>query len=256
MRLFFALLILLSVSLFAQQPPAVAPGKQVITFKFRNANMKPADYDFQLEDSCATKYDSGDSEEEKREAEERAVQAAKDSAKKEDDEDSDTAKAGPREEVKKEFTLSPALCHEIFDLAVSLHYFDGDFQFKKHKVANTGDRWLGYFAPGISHRTAFTYSDNPQVQRVAAIFEGISTTIQTEATLRHLRRYDRLGLNQQLATVENQVKSGWLLELSLLRPLLEELANDPQLMNIARQRAQRILRAASAPSTVTLPGKK
>jgi hypothetical protein len=135
----------------------------------------------------------------------------------------------------------------VFDLAKTVNYFNGDFEFKKHKIAYSGDQWLGYIAPGVSHRTHFTFSQNPSIQQLSQLFRGLSATLEWEAKLQHQRRYDRLGLNQSLNQMEQQAKNGQLKELDVIAPLLRELAQDPQVMNIARQRAERLLQIAQTP---------
>ncbi|MGH9650735.1 MAG: hypothetical protein ACRD3I_09725, partial [Terriglobales bacterium] len=54
-------------------------------------------------------------------------------------------------------------------------------------------------------------------------------------------------LNQQLQRMEEMAKGGWLRELQVIAPLLETLANDREIMHIARQRAQRLLQLAASP---------
>ena len=149
-----------------------------------------------------------------------------------------------QEGERREARLSDATCNSIFAAAKSLDYFKGDFEFRKHKVAYSGDRVLGYFAPGVSNKTSFTWSENPQIQQLSATFEGIAGTLEAGPRLQYLRRFDRLGLNEELRKIDDQAKKGWLKELQLVAPELQSIANDSQVMNIARQRARELLQLA------------
>ena len=156
-----------------------------------------------------------------------------------------------------EFQVSQATVLHIFELARSLDYFQGDWDFKKHRIADSGRKTLGYSDSARTHETTYNWSENRAIQELTEIFQGISNTQEAAHELDRLRRYDRLGLDQQLGHMEEMAKSGWLRELQVIAPLLEKLAADPEIMNIARQRAQRLLRVAaaqaSAPSRAKQP---
>lgn len=150
------------------------------------------------------------------------------------------------EPTRIEFQVSQASVLRIFELARSLDYFQGDWDFKKHRIADSGRKTLGYSDSARTHETTYNWSENLAIQELTAIFQAIANTQEAAHELDRLRRYDRLGLDQQLAHMEQLAKSGWLRELQVITPLLEKLAADPEIMNIARQRAQRLLRVAAA----------
>lgn len=152
------------------------------------------------------------------------------------------------EPYRVQFAISQATTHRIFALAESLRYFDGDWDFKKHRIADTGRKTLLYTDSTRSHQTTYNWSENRAVQELTDIFQGISNTQEAAFELDRLRRYDRLGLNQQLERMEDLAKNGWLRELQVIAPLLEKLANDREIMHIARQRAQHLLEMATTPA--------
>lgn len=230
MRQLFTFLCLFLGLAWAQAP---APAKQVVFFSFHHAQLDPQEYTFQVSQDCNAIYTAKPRQEEK---------AGNDSGEEQDREAPEEKEQGERREVR----LSDVTCNSIFATAKSLGYFKGDFEFHKHKVAYSGDRVLGYFAPGVSNKTSFTWSENPQVQQLSATFEGIAGTLEAGPRLHYLRRFDRLGLNEALKKMEDQANKGWLKELQLIAPELQSIANDGQVMNIARQRAQNLLRLAQA----------
>jgi hypothetical protein len=236
-------------ALVAQETASPAAKKELVTYTFHHLQVEPTDYDFQVSRDCEVTYNSSakQKEEEKGDKGETGQWSKKlNSADGNEIDNDESNKAGDADTVHKQFKLAPAECQQVFDLAKTANYFNGDFEFKKHKVAYSGDQWLGYFAPGVSHRTHFTFSQNPSIQQLSHLFRGISATLEWEAKLQHQRRYDRLGLNESLNQMEQQAKNGWLKDLDVIAPLLRELAQDPQVMNIARQRAQRLLQMAQA----------
>ena len=152
------------------------------------------------------------------------------------------------EPYRVEFAISEVTARRIFALAESLHYFQGDWDFKKHRIADTGRKTLIYSDSTRTYQTTYNWSENHDVQELTDIFLGIATTQEAAYELNRLRRYDRLGLNNQLERMEEMAKNGYLRELQVIAPLLEKLANDREIMHIARQRAQHLLQLAASPS--------
>ena len=148
------------------------------------------------------------------------------------------------EPYKVEFTISEGTRNRIFDLAKQANYFNGAFDFKRHKIAFTGNKTLA-FADGSKHfETSYNWSENPAIGELTQIFTAISNTQESARRLQQLRRFDKLGLNQELQYMEALSKNGGLGEVQAIAPLLKEIASDPAIMNIARERAQRLLQLA------------
>jgi len=142
------------------------------------------------------------------------------------------------------FTVSEATRNRIFELAKQLNYFNGNFDFKKHKVAMSGTKTLAFADADKHFQTTYNWSENPAIQELTDLFSGISNTEESGQRLEQLRRFDKLGLNQELQRMEDLSKTHGLAEVQSIAPILQELASDPAIMNIARQRAQRLLRLA------------
>jgi hypothetical protein len=145
-----------------------------------------------------------------------------------------------------EFTLSSPGAAKVFDLAKQAKYFDGDFDYKKHGVANTGAKTLTYADLARHFQTTYNWSENAAIDQLTSFFQGISGTIEHGRKLQFLHRYDKLGLEAQLKGMEDEAQSHYLAELQIIAPVLESIANDSGVMNIARQRARRLLQRAKA----------
>lgn len=143
------------------------------------------------------------------------------------------------------FTVSGATRDRIFALARQLNYFNGDFEYRKHRVAFTGDKTVAYADPDKQFETRYNWSENPGINELTAQFQGMSTTIESGRRLTRLHRFDRLGLDDELKSLERVAVQHEATELQIIAPILEQLAEDPGVMNIARQRARHILGIAT-----------
>ena len=145
------------------------------------------------------------------------------------------------------FTVSPTARDRIFALARQLKYFNGDFEYRKHRVAATGDKTLAYADPDKQFETCYNWSENPDIDELTALFQGMSTTLESGRRLERLRRFERLGLDEELKNLEHSALEHRASELQLIAPILVQLAEDPAVLNIARQRARHILQIAGMP---------
>jgi hypothetical protein len=150
------------------------------------------------------------------------------------------------DDFQTEFTMSPAGRDKLFRYAKEANYFDGDFNFKKHVVASTGRKTLSYSDPTRHFSASYDYSENRAIQEITNVFSGISNTIEHGRKLKFLRRFDKLGLEDELKAMEEAAESHNLAELQIIRPTLESIAEDGSVLNIARQRAKRLLAKAKS----------
>jgi len=139
------------------------------------------------------------------------------------------------------FTVSAAARDRIFALARQLSFFSGNFEYRKHPVAFTGDKTLAYRDPDKHHETRYNWSENSGITELTALFQGISATIESGRRLERLHHYDRLGLDDELKSLEHLAVEHRAAELRVIAPTLEQIASDPAVLNIARQRARNLL---------------
>jgi len=140
-----------------------------------------------------------------------------------------------------EFTMSERTRQKLFRDAKEANYFHGDFSYKKHPVASTGKKTLTYADQGRHYETTFDYSDNKAISEINDIFQGISYTLEHGRKLQFLHRYDRLGLEDELKGMEETADTENLQELQVIAPTLKSIADDTAVLNIARDRANRLL---------------
>jgi hypothetical protein len=152
---------------------------------------------------------------------------------------------GP-DNYQTEFTMSRDRCDKLFRYAREANYFQGDFTFKKHAVASTGKKTLAYVDSSRHFNTTYDYSEHKAIQEITSIFMGISNTIEHGRKLQFLRRFDKLGLEAELKVMEDAAESHGLVEIQVIEPTLESIAEDHAILNIARQRAHRLLAKAKS----------
>jgi hypothetical protein len=138
------------------------------------------------------------------------------------------------------FTLSPHSRQFVFAVAAKLPRFQGSLD--KIKVAFTGTKTLRYEDPtGNSSVLSYNYSSSPELTTFTELMQGISQSIELSQTLQFQLRFDKLALDSTLRSAEERVSVRPLPEPQILEPVLQRIANDPAVMNIARQRARHIL---------------
>jgi hypothetical protein len=144
------------------------------------------------------------------------------------------------------FVVSQATRARIFELAKKLHYFKGDYEYHKGRLANTGAKTLYYTDEKTNNSTTYNYSSNQDIQEVTKLFQGISTTLEFGRRLQYYYDHQKLGLDDELKRMDQMANEGQLDELQAVTPILQKIADDPQVMHIDKQHAQHLLQMASA----------
>ncbi|HTC78411.1 MAG TPA: hypothetical protein VK657_07330, partial [Terriglobales bacterium] len=149
------------------------------------------------------------------------------------------------EPYREKFTMGAADRQRIFALARQAGYFNGNFDFSKHKVAQTGVKTLAYEDATRHYQTTYNWSQNPAISELNSIFMAISNTLESGRRLSYLMRFDKLGLEKELKGMEQAAAAGELRELAAIAPTLEQLASDASYMHIVQERARHLLKLAN-----------
>jgi hypothetical protein len=99
------------------------------------------------------------------------------------------------------FTMSQPTLKKIFELTEAANHFHGDFAFKG-KTAHTGTRTLRYTDQNLDLNQTYEWSQDPSVQKLTSIFEGIALVQESARRLRFLRRFDKLSVDAELKGLE------------------------------------------------------
>ena len=152
-----------------------------------------------------------------------------------------SADSDEREAYQSEFTFSDASRTRIFDLAAQAHYFSGKIDSGNHKVAFTGAKKLAYTDSQRNNAAEFNFSPSPPVQQLTALFQGVAATLEYGRRLVHLHRYQKLALDEELKSMEDQARRGEIAELQAVKPILQQIYDDASVMNVVRARALRMM---------------
>ncbi len=147
----------------------------------------------------------------------------------------------PEPDFELSFTMSSKNRDKVFQLAKDTNYFNGSFDYTAHRIANTGTKVLTYADSARIFQTTYNWSENKSIDQLTKLFQGISYTIEHGRKLQFLRRFDKLGLEKELKGMEEAAQSGYMAEIQIIAPTLENIANDASILHIARERARRLL---------------
>jgi hypothetical protein len=226
----------------AGAPPAADPQTPAsISFAFSFPGAAPSDYKISLDAAGHGQYES---------------QGAELSPQPSSSPFSGTASAeseggadGGAEVYKASFSLPEPSLRRIFGLAAEANYFNGNFDYKKKGLANTGVKTLTYADSARHFQTVFNFSTNPAISRLTALFQGLSGSLEAARRLEYLYNHHRLGLDEELKRDDELSGGGQMAEIGVLAPILRRITADPAVMHVARQHAQRLLDRASSPSS-------
>ncbi|HTB93197.1 MAG TPA: hypothetical protein VK728_10230 [Candidatus Sulfotelmatobacter sp.] len=136
------------------------------------------------------------------------------------------------------FEIGPALRSKIFQLSAELHHFKGLDLDVHRKIANLGEKTFRWESGAESSEVKFNYTLNSAAAQLLQICEGLARQQELIELLQRRIKYDRLGVNDALLQFENDFSKGALPEPERALPLLDQIANDPRFVEIARQRSR------------------
>ena len=155
------------------------------------------------------------------------------------------------------FQVGDAIRARIFELAGDLHNFAGADLDVHRRIADLGEKTLRYEKAGEVHEARYNYTLNRSAQQLAIIFEGLFQQQRDLTLLEQRLKYDRLGVNDALHQFEEDLGQRTLPEPERLLPILDRIAADSRVVEVARQRARALaerLRTAGPPdSTASQP---
>ncbi|GAC1630614.1 MAG: hypothetical protein NVS9B14_01440 [Candidatus Acidiferrum sp.] len=136
------------------------------------------------------------------------------------------------------FEISSSLRVKMFAYANELNHFQGLDLDVHRKIANLGEKTFRWEHGTERFETKFNYTLNSAATQLLQIFEGLARQQEHYVLLSRRLKYDRLGINDGLLQLESDFNRGLLPEPAHLVPLLDQIAGDSRLVQIARQRAR------------------
>lgn len=141
-------------------------------------------------------------------------------------------------ETPEAFEVGPAVRAKIFEIASALGNFRGADLDVHRRVAYLGQKTLRWEKGAEAHETQYNYTLDANASQLQMIFEGLAQQQMDLATLEQRLRYDRLGVNDALRQFEANINQRTLPEPERFLPVLDRIAEDTRLIEMARQRAR------------------
>jgi hypothetical protein len=87
----------------------------------------------------------------------------------------------------------------------------------------------------------YNYSSIAAVQQLTALLQNIAGTLEYGSRLSYYHRFQKLALDDELKHMEAQAKNSELSELQAVAPVLQEIVEDPSVLNGVRARAKQLI---------------
>jgi len=208
-RLIFASILLSSISSYSQtEAPAV------VTFTLDFPASQPEHYSIRVQSDGPSRYES-------------SGRLSADS----DETDS----------FDLDFTTTAETRQKIFDLAAKAGFFQKDLDTHHKGIAFTGKKVLTYKDARRSGESTYNYSTNLAVQELTSLMQSLSATLEFGHRLQYDRHYQKLALEEEFKRMEQMAGTNQLVEITAIRPILDQIIADPAVINVTRARAQRLL---------------
>lgn len=165
----------------------------------------------------------------------------------------ETAAEGTGDSFQQDFVMSEANLQKAFQWAKAADYFQGQFESKTKNVAKTGIKTLEYHGPALDTSATYNYSPNPNIQQLTKLFQSIAVTLEYGNKLAYQYRFDKLGMDTRLKELVDLKNDGQVEELQAIEPILRKIADDDNMMHMARLQARQLLKSLNPDTTASKP---
>ena len=153
-------------------------------------------------------------------------------------------KAGLKEieapSIDRDIEVSMEFAGHAFDTARRHRWFN--VQCESHlKVAFQGWKTLTYTGSAGHGSCTFNYSRDKEIQALGESMQAVAQTILEGARLELLLQHDPLGLDQEMQFLTEEFQDGRAQQADAIRDILERLAQDDEVLERVRKRAQSLL---------------
>lgn len=143
--------------------------------------------------------------------------------------------------VQTTLTLSPSGRAKFLSVIAATNNLEERKNYEtKKKVADLGRKHLSLEMPSGTREADFNYSDLKEVNALAAFFDGLLNQQTITLDLETAVRYERLSVPQRLNDLESDLKASRIGDPEGLVSLLDKIAQDPRLLDYAREHAEQI----------------
>lgn len=157
------------------------------------------------------------------------------------------------DEDSVELSIGADEVEPLFKQATGLEYFARPLS-SNRKVASTGRKVLRYESGGeVLGEAVFDYSEVKAAREIASWFVKLAETQQHLRELERTYRFDRLGVNQALVSLEQAFERDRVAAPGLLAPILCKISQQERIVHLARARAGGLLERMRSQSRSQFP---
>ncbi len=146
----------------------------------------------------------------------------------------------PDEEHPIVFQLRPREARVVWELSEKLDRFRKPLE-SGLKVARMGDKLFRWEQGGERFEAKFNHTLDPDAQLLHDWFERMCESAILQADLERTVKYERLGVNQAILRIEAAWDRKRLVGVDQYVPLLKRVAANSAYLNMARERAEKLL---------------
>ncbi len=148
------------------------------------------------------------------------------------------------ENYTTEFNISDATKNRIFTALEQLSFLQGTVD--DVTPGDGGSRSLIYEYNETYRAANYHATSNPVAQKLTALFQAISETLETVRRLDKLHQQKDPALNSAVKRMLNRAQAGELAELAAAVPVLQSIANDNAVDATTRAQAQSVIKLAQS----------
>lgn len=220
---FASLLVLLAAPAFPSAQTAPTLGSSHIVFTFEHPQLQPSQYTITIDETGAGRFESKPG-----------------------------PVSDPRDDVfptplDRPILLDDTLRALLFRYARGHKFFATQCSTKKTSLAFTGKKTISYSGPDGSGSCTFVWAEDPALQRLSDQLGAVAFTLEEGRRLDLETRHDRLGLDAELASLQDALKDHRAADLPNIAEQLRAIAEDQQVMDRARKRALALLASSENP---------
>jgi hypothetical protein len=149
--------------------------------------------------------------------------------------------------VDRDIRIDDSLRAELFSYARAHGFFSARCERGRDSLAFTGNKTLTYTGSDGHGTCAFVWAGDPVLQRLADQLNSVAFTIEIGRRLDVEVRHDRLGLDSELASLQDAIKDQRASDLPNIATELQAIAGDQDVMDRARKRAMALLARCDNP---------
>jgi len=142
--------------------------------------------------------------------------------------------------VDRDIRVSARFARHFFDTAKRNKFFNEECE-SHLRVAFTGWKNLSYRGPDGSGSCRFSYSLNKEIDSLGNSLLSVAEAIRIGEKLRLLLQHDRLGLDQEMENLALADADGRVEQIGVIRGILEQLRDDPRVLERVKKRARSLL---------------